>query len=79
MDCAKSLEMLSEFHDGALNEALKAEVQTHLVLCNPCAGVFRDLDTIVLAAAALHTDSEVAFPDENLIWQRMSFSNRTIH
>ncbi len=79
MDCAKSLELLSDFHDGALDEAWRAKVQTHLVVCNPCAGVFRDLDAIVLAAAALHTNSEVAFPDENVIWQRMGIVKRTVH
>ena len=79
MDCAKSLEMLSDFHDGALDEAWRAKVRTHLAECPPCAGVFRDVDTIVLAAAALRGDQEIAFPDENLIWQRMSIVNRTIH
>lgn len=79
MDCAKSLELLSEFHDGALDEAWQAKVRTHLTECPPCAGVFLDLDTIVLAATALRSDLEIAFPDENLIWQRMSIGNRTIH
>jgi predicted anti-sigma-YlaC factor YlaD len=79
MDCAKSLELLSEFHDGALDEAWQAQVRTHLATCRPCAGVFRDLDTIVLAATALRSDQEMAFPDEQAIWQRMSIGNRTIH
>jgi Putative zinc-finger len=78
MDCAKSLELLSEFRDGALDETGRMEVHTHLTLCGPCAGVFNDLDTIVLAATALRSD-EIAFPDEQVIWQRMDFAGRTIH
>ena len=79
MDCAKSLELLSDFHDGALDEARQAKVSTHLATCSPCTGVFSDLDTIILAATALRGDQVIAFPDENLIWQRMSIGNRTLH
>lgn len=79
MDCAESLELLSDFHDGALDQAYQAKLGTHLDTCPGCADVFRDLDTIVLAATALRTDSDVAFPDENAIWQRMSIGKPTIH
>lgn len=81
MDCTKSLELLSEFRDGALDETGRMEVHTHLTLCGPCADIFNDLDSIVLAATALRssTDQEIAFPDEQLIWQRMNFAGRTIH
>ena len=79
MECAKSLELLSDLHDGMLEEALQAEVRIHLAGCNPCAGVFRDLDTIVLAATTLRTNSELAFPDERVIWQRMSIGKPTVH
>jgi hypothetical protein len=80
MDCAKSIELLSDFRDGALEEALYVEVQTHLAVCNPCAGIFRDLDTIVLAAATLRAEGpSMAFPDEQVIWQRMSIGRGTIH
>jgi Putative zinc-finger len=79
MDCAKSLELLSDFHDDLLDEALQLEVRTHLAMCAPCAGVFRDLDTIVLAAVALRAEPGLAFPDEHVIWQRMSFDDGPIH
>jgi predicted anti-sigma-YlaC factor YlaD len=79
MECAESLELLSDFHDGMLEEALLVEVRTHLGECSPCAGVFRDLDTIVLAATTLRANSEVAFPDELVIWQRMSIGKPTLH
>ena len=79
MECAKSLELLSDFHDGMLEEALQVEVRTHIAVCSPCAGVFRDLDTIVLAATTLRTDSELAFPDERVIWQRMYIGKPAIH
>lgn len=79
MDCAKSLELLSDFHDNGLDEALRVEVRTHLDECLPCAGVFRDLDTIVLAATVLRSEPGINFPDEQLIWQRMSISRGTVH
>ncbi len=79
MDCAKSLELLSDFRDGVLEETLSMEVKTHLGLCRPCAGVFQDLDTIVLAATALRTDPAISFPEEQVIWQRMSLSKGPIH
>lgn len=80
MDCAKSLELLSDFHDGALDEVWQVEVQAHLTSCGPCAGVFYDLDIIILAASVLRSsEQEIAFPDENVIWQRMNFARRTIH
>jgi Putative zinc-finger len=79
MDCAKSLELLSDFRDGVLEEPLSMEVRTHLTLCVPCAGVFQDLDSIVLAAMTLRTEPGLAFPDEQAIWQRMSITKGTIH
>jgi predicted anti-sigma-YlaC factor YlaD len=79
-DCAKSLAMLSEFHDGALDEERRALVRAHLALCPPCEDVFKDLDTIVAAALVLREEREIAFPDENLLWQRMALKpDRTIH
>jgi predicted anti-sigma-YlaC factor YlaD len=79
MDCAKSLELLSDFRDGVLEEPLYIEVKTHLTFCNPCAGVFQDLDSIVLAATALRREPALSFPDEQVIWQRMSISKGPIH
>jgi hypothetical protein len=79
MDCAKSLELLSDFRDGVLEESLYIEVKTHLALCHPCAGVFQDLDIIVLTAVSLRTEPSLSFPDEQVIWQRMSISKGPIH
>lgn len=79
MDCAKSLAMLSDFRDGALNEEEREGVRQHLTLCRPCAGVFRDLDTIVVAATVLREEPGITFPDEHVIWQRMSLAKRHIH
>jgi predicted anti-sigma-YlaC factor YlaD len=79
MDCAKSLALLSEFRDGALDEEYRALVRAHLALCPPCEGVFKDLDTIVAAAQVLREEKEISFPDEHLLWQRMALSGRPIH
>jgi len=79
MDCAKSLELLSDFHDDTLDVAVRVEVGTHLETCDPCAGVFRDLDTIVMAATVLRAEPGITFPDETRLWQRMSISKPAIH
>ena len=79
MECANNIELLSDFHDGTLDEVVQVEVRDHLALCQPCAGIFRDLDTIVMAATVLRAEQEITFPDENLIWQRMSITKRTFH
>jgi predicted anti-sigma-YlaC factor YlaD len=79
MDCAKSLELLSEFRDGALSEADKAFVSAHLALCPPCMGIFKDIDSIVIAAAGFVAEDGIAYPDENVFWQRISVTKRTVH
>jgi predicted anti-sigma-YlaC factor YlaD len=80
MDCAKSIELLSDFHDGTLEGSLYVEVETHLATCYPCTGIFRDLDTIVLAAMTLRGEATgLALPDEQVIWQRMSIGKDALH
>ena len=43
MDCAKYLELLSDYCDGALDDETRALVQTHLGECLPCDGILHDL------------------------------------
>ena len=71
-DCAKSLELLSDFRDDALDETLRALVHTHLSKCVPCMGIFRDLDAIIVAATVLRVEEGLTFPDEDALWQRMN-------
>jgi len=78
MDCAKSLELLSEFRDGLLGDSERALVSAHLALCPPCMGIFKDLDSIVLAAASFISEDGISFPDETVFWQRISIK-RTVH
>lgn len=79
MNCAKSLELLSEFHDNALAEEEKTAVHNHLSECPPCEDVLNDLDRIVIAASILKIEPEISFPDENVFWHRLSIVRRTIH
>ncbi len=78
MDCAKSLELLSEFRDGFLADADRVLVSAHLALCPPCMGISADLDSIVTAAAAFLSPDGIAFPDETVMWARVSIK-RTVH
>ena len=79
MDCSKSLELLSEYRAGALDESETVLVRTHLSGCVDCDGVFKDLELILQAAASLRGTNGYAYPDEKVIWQRLSLSNKPIH
>jgi len=80
MDCAKYLELLSDYCDGALDQETRALVQTHLKDCIPCDGLAREVDTIVRTAIILRSETDgISFPDEELIWQRLSLTKQIIH
>jgi predicted anti-sigma-YlaC factor YlaD len=63
MNCAKSLKLLSEYHDGSLNIIEAARVRMHLMICHSCRGIFHDLELIIAAAAELRDKSPGASPD----------------
>ena len=72
MECAESVALLSEFREGTLNEMLLVQVRAHLSVCPPCMDVFIDLEMIVVAASGLRGEQDIPFPDETVLWQRMS-------
>ena len=78
MDCARSIELLSEYSAGSLGEADSTFVSTHLSACADCDGVFKDLEVIVRTAAALRSENGIAYPDEEVLWQRLS-ARRIVH
>jgi predicted anti-sigma-YlaC factor YlaD len=78
MDCTKSLELLSDYHDGHLNENDKEFVKSHLCKCPPCEGIFKELATITIVASEIR-QTTILFPDEELIWKRMNLARRTVH
>jgi predicted anti-sigma-YlaC factor YlaD len=79
MECTESLNLLSDLHDGALDDALRTQVQSHLELCPECMNIFDDLGEIVNLAVALNQDPSIAFPDENDLWRRMKLIDQKIH
>ncbi len=80
MDCAKYLELLSDYRDGALDQDMRALVQTHLSDCLPCDGIFQDLESIVNTAIIMRSETlDISFPDENVIWQRLNLTKQIIH
>ena len=79
MDCAKSLALLSEYHDGGLEEEYRAHLKEHLAKCPPCKVVFQDIDLIVMSAAVIRGEDGISYPDETVIWQRMRLTKTTIH
>ena len=70
MNCAKSLKLLSEYHDGSLNVIEAARVRMHMMICPSCRGIFHDLELIVSAAAELRDKSPAACPDDMAGWRR---------
>ncbi|HEX5707702.1 MAG TPA: zf-HC2 domain-containing protein [Pyrinomonadaceae bacterium] len=78
MDCDKSVELLSDFRDGLLGDDDRLFVDGHLAGCNPCAGIFKDLEAIVTLARAVSVEQEVSFPDEDTFWQRITVARVSI-
>ncbi len=79
MDCAKSLALLSEYRDKALDEEYHALVREHLEKCPPCMGIFDDIDLIVMSAQVIRGEGDISYPDASAIWQRMRLTKTTIH
>lgn len=79
VDCDKSLELLSDFRDGALTEIDVTWITSHLDGCIGCKGIFEELEMIVVTARTLGSENGLAYPDENLVWQRIGISKRIIH
>lgn len=78
MDCARSIELLSEYNAGSLADDDRLFVMTHLTACADCDGVFRDLRIIVQTALAMRSENGIAYPDEESLWQRLS-THRVVH
>ncbi|HEX3559847.1 MAG TPA: zf-HC2 domain-containing protein [Pyrinomonadaceae bacterium] len=78
MDCARSIELLSEYSAGSLGEDESIFIRTHLSGCLDCNGVFEDLMLIVQTATALRSENGIAYPDEEVLWQRVSVG-RIVH
>lgn len=79
MNCARSLALLSDYRDGALDEAEMALVREHLGECPPCLVVLQDIDLIIMSAPVIRGEDGVSYPDENAIWQRMRITKAAIH
>ncbi len=79
MDCARSIELLSDYDAGSLGEDERLFVRTHLSACADCDGVFRDLKMIVETALAMRSENGIAYPDEEALWQRLNSAGRIVH
>ncbi len=76
MECSESIELLSDYYEGALGEEVRVRVYHHLIICKPCAEILSDLKTIVLTAMTLRIDQGFPTPDENAVWQRLPLPKR---
>jgi mycothiol system anti-sigma-R factor len=47
MNCDDLLRRLTEYQDGALDEAICEDIRLHLSTCDPCTEVERDLRDLV--------------------------------
>jgi hypothetical protein len=71
MNCAKSLKLLSEYHDGLLNVLEAVRMRMHLMKCAACRGIFHDLELIVSVAAELRDKSPGGCLDDKAGWRRV--------
>ena len=78
MDCARSIELLSEYTAGSLGDDDSIFVRTHLTACADCNGVLEDLKLIVQTAIAMRSENGIAYPDEEVLWQKVS-TRRVVH
>jgi anti-sigma factor ChrR (cupin superfamily) len=79
MDCVESVELLSEFQAGGLEEARHVLVAAHLSICSPCMVVFQDVVLIRSTALVLRSEEGITFPDEHVLWQRLNIAHRAPH
>jgi len=80
MKCEQSLELLSDFHAGELDAAATTGINSHLAECPPCADVYEELTIIVETAITLRAAKDtISYPDETLIWQRITFVAESAH
>jgi hypothetical protein len=78
MDCDRSIELLSEYSAGSLGDDDSIFVRTHLLGCADCDGVLQDLKLIVQTALVMRSENGIAYPDEEVLWQRVSVG-RIVH
>ena len=79
MDCAKSLELLSEYHSNSLEETENVFVRTHLTGCTTCHDVLEELNMILQATLILREADGISYPDESALWQRLNLSKKGVH
>jgi predicted anti-sigma-YlaC factor YlaD len=79
MDCAQSLLLLSDYRDGALDDGNRTLVSQHLDGCPPCQCIYKDIETIILTASTFRNEDGISYPDEEIFWQRITVTTRTIH
>lgn len=61
MDCHKTIELLSEYVDGMLDEEMKQEVERHIATCDSCMNEYKMLRNIIDNFHELH---ESDLPDD---------------
>jgi hypothetical protein len=72
MDCARSIELLSDYDACLLGDEDVVLVRTHLSACEGCDGVFGDLRLIIRTAMEMRSADAIAYPDVEVIWLLVS-------
>lgn len=79
MDCDQSLSLLSDYRDGVLDDGNRSLISEHLDGCPPCKCVYMDIETIILTASTFSSEDGITYPDEDIFWQRITVTKRTVH
>lgn len=70
MNCGNCQELLSEFIDGELDKKVSADVETHLLMCSDCAGIYEDFAGII--GFCDETLEEALPPNPQALWCRIN-------
>src|SRR5213593_4310801 len=71
MNCENYQDLLSDFIDGSLTPEDHKRIETHVGVCEECAGARADLDAIV-GFCREQRDEYDAVPNEGALWLRIS-------
>ena len=65
--CQELVEILTDYLDGVLDPAERADIERHIVFCRGCATYVEQMHSTIDALGLLAADDPVPGPDEQLL------------
>ena len=70
MNCEHCQNLISEFVGS--DHTVSPEISAHLDVCEPCAGIYRDLNDLTQFCSSEYVEQEAAPPNSQALWCRIS-------